>query len=253
MSAQPDTNELSDTGLLHRTFAAELTPGDGRTIDVRIVPYGERITHNDGLGGLPKGVAYQEEWEPGAFDDQIRGAQAGRAKHVFVNFEHRQGFTDIVGNGISLREEADGFHGSFELHDDPPGNKALLLVQRGILHGVSLEAVAKKSRRTADGVVKRVKAHLYGIALCREPAYANAKVLALREQADPIVFDEDLIPVALNPEVVERCRRLGIRLPQRYQAHPAEAGTPDLGTPDDGTRQDDTTSSLEEIENAHAE
>ena len=31
-------------GVIVRTFAAELTPGDGRTVDVRIVPYGERIT-----------------------------------------------------------------------------------------------------------------------------------------------------------------------------------------------------------------
>src|SRR5689334_4916480 len=65
-----------------RTFAAEMTAGDGRTVDVRIVPYGERITHNDGLGGVPKGVPYTEEWVPGAFADQARAAEVGRAKHV---------------------------------------------------------------------------------------------------------------------------------------------------------------------------
>jgi hypothetical protein len=32
-------------------------------------------------------------------------------------------------------------------------------------------------------------------------------------------------------------RALGITLPQRYEAHPAETGTPaEAGTPEDGTR-----------------
>jgi HK97 family phage prohead protease len=218
-----------------RTFAAEFTPSDGRTIDVRIVPYGKRIQANDGLGGLPRGLPYTEEWMPGAFSDQARAAEVGRAKKVFVNFEHQQGIAGLVGNGLMLREARDGFYGSFGLHETPDGDKALMLVKEGILTGISLEAFSKKSVRTAAGIVQRVKGHLHGIALCRNAAYSDAAVLAVRTA--PPIFEEALLPTELDPELIERMRALGITLPQRYEAHPAETGTPaEAGTPEDGTR-----------------
>ncbi len=115
-----------------------------------------------------------------------------------------------------------------------------MLVREGILETVSLEALPKKSVRSHDGVIQRVKAHLVNIALTRFGAYEGAVVLALRNEAP--VFDEDMLPVTPDPELIERCRRLGIRLPQRYEAHPAETGTPDSsGTPEDGTRPPENT------------
>ena len=111
-----------------REFAAELTASEGRTVDVRIVPYGERITHNDGLGGVARGVDYTEEWMPGVFSHQLNAAN-----RVLANYEHQEGIAGVIGHGIALREEADGFHGSFVLHDTPDGDKALLLVRQGVL------------------------------------------------------------------------------------------------------------------------
>lgn len=210
--------------LIQRTFEAEITPGDGRTIDVRIVPYGERATVADGHGGLKRGIPYEEEWIYGAFADQVRAK--GRERHILVNFEHSQSLRDVVGHGLALREASDGLYGSFALHETADGDKALMLVREGILEGISLEAkpLARPIRDTS-GVIKRVKAHLKGIALCRTPAFAGAKVLALREQ--DIVLDEEQLPVTADSELIERCRRLGIRLPQRYQqGHPDETDTP---------------------------
>jgi HK97 family phage prohead protease len=219
--------------LIKRDFAAELTAGDGRTVDVRIVPYGERIVHDDGLGGVPKGVPYTEEWMPGAFAEQV--SAKGRERQVWMNFRHQEGLAGVVGHGLVLREAPDALYGSFKFLDHPDGDKALMLVREGILGGVSLEAKSKKSIRTAAGIVQRVKAHLFGIALTPVGAYSRAVVLALREET---VFDEELLPVATNPEVIERCRRLGIALPQRYQAHPDVPDTPpEGGTSEDGTRQ----------------
>lgn len=226
--------------MIEREFAAELTPGKGRTIDVRVVPYGERISHNDGKGGVPKGVDYVEQFDVGAFSEQVRAADvAGRAKKVYVNFEHGRSVLDQVGHGIALREESDGLHGTFELHDDLVGNKALLLVREGVLDGISLEARCLRNHRGADGVVRRVKAHLHGIALTRFAAYPSARVLALREEAEAVIFDEAMLPVDLDPALVERMRAQGVVLPDRYQAHPDTTGTPaTAGTPEDGTRQE---------------
>ncbi len=237
-SITADIREQTDE-LIRRTFAAELTPGEGRTVDVRIVPYGERIQHNDGLGGLPKGVSYREEFAPGAFSHQVNAAN-----RVLVNVEHEEGFNGVVGHGSALSEKPDGLYGSLKMHDTPVGEKALMLVREGVLNTVSLEARMTKSIRTADGVVRRVKADLVNVALSRWGAYKNAVVLGVREAA--IMLDEELLIVPIAQEKFDRAKQLGIRLPQRFEAHPVDAGTPaESGTPEDGTRQADPNTSTE--------
>ena len=225
--AWPETNdETAERPFLVRTYAAEVTTGDGRTVDVRIVPYGvaEEVSDNKGR------TFYREQWEPGAFDEQL---VAGHRLKVLLNFEHQSGFGNVVGKGIALRSETDGLHGSFRVANTPAGEQALELVNDGILDSVSLEAIAKKSVRTAEGVVKRMKAHLHNVALCRYPAFADAKVLAVREGQPNTILDEEFLPVDLDPELVERCRRLGISLPQRYQAHPETDTSADADTSDE--------------------
>lgn len=234
--------ERPERAVLIRAIAA-VSAGDGRTLDMRIVPFGERATCMDGHGGVPKGVPYQEEWMPGAFDGQLNAAN-----RIYLNFEHHPGLRGVIGRGLQLRRDHDGYHGSFRVFDDEDGDKALMLVREGVLTGASLEAMPKRggSIRTAAGVVQRVKAHLDSVALCRTPAFPSAVVTALREE-DPI--DEQMLPVQPNPELIERCRRLGIKIPQRYEAHPEEEGTPaESGTPEDGTRQpsQDTTSEVKD-------
>jgi len=211
--------------LMIRVFAADITAGDGRTVDVRIVPYGEKITHNDGLGGVPKGIPYTEEYVPGAFNHQVKAAN-----RVYANFEHQQGLAGVIGHGVALKEGQDGFYGSFRIHETADGDKALMMIREGILHGISVEAQRVKSVRTAAGIVQRVKANLRNVAFCREGAYAGAEVLAIRE---PSIIDEEMLPIPFDQGLMERCKALGIKLPERM-AHP-DTGTPLEDTPD-GTR-----------------
>lgn len=228
------------SGLLERRFRSEATSGDGRTIDLRLVPYGEPAEVDDGQG------PYFEEFVHGAFDGQTE-----HAHRVYLNFEHQKGIRAIVGKGLTLESVPDdGLYGSFRAFEDQDGDKALTLVREGVLTGASIEFKPKKSIRTAAGVVRRIVAHLDAVALCRVGAYATAGVLALREQDDEEeqILDAELFPADIDPERVERLRALGIRLPDRYQAHPVEEGTPAVaGTPDDdGTRQFAGTTSSEE-------
>lgn len=214
---------MSEDNIIRRTYAAELTPGDGRTVDVRIVPYGEQIEHNDGLGGVPKGVAYREEWVPGAFSHQERAAN-----RVLANVEHEAGIRGVVGHGLALREGPDGLYGSFTIHETPAGDTALILVKNGVLDTVSLEAKPDKNE-VRGGVVRRVKAHLFAIAFSRFGAYRGAQVLAVREEATFEQVDAvppDLKPVERDPEVVERLVRLGLVVLPEDEAHPDESGTP---------------------------
>lgn len=220
-------HEAPDRGLIRRTFAADVRVGDGRTVDVRLVPFGEVARVAD----PPDYQPYDEEWLAGCFDHQLNAAN-----RVHANYEHQEGVTNVVGHGVALRRANDGYHLTTRIHDTNAGNTTLELLNGGALPGVSLEAIPVKNIRTAGGVVQRVKANLRGMAFCRQGAFAGAEVLAVRSA---IEFDEAELPVDLDPELVARCRRLGVKLPQRYEAHPDEDTPAASGTPEDGTRHDD--------------
>jgi Escherichia/Staphylococcus phage prohead protease len=203
----PEGGNEQRSALITRAVA-EITPGDGRTLDVRIVPYNVVTTVSD-----PGRPAYREQWMPGAFADQVRGASAGRANTVLVNYRHGDRISDVLGHGLTLNETGDGFYGTFRVHETPDGDKALYMVRENVLAGVSLEALPKKSVRSNEGIVQRVKAHLVNIALCPNPAYEGAGVLALREE--DLMVDEELEPLGMDPALVERCLELGIEVPGR--------------------------------------
>jgi len=217
------------TDYASRAFPVELYPGVGRTVDLRIVPYGERIRVNDGLGGVPRGVEYEEEFVPGVFDGQINAAN-----RVYLDHEHEPGLRGVVGHGVELASRSDGFYGSFRLLDGADGDKALALIREGVLGGASVQCHFKRSIRTMGGVIQRVRAHLDRVALCRTPAYPGAVVLGVRNA--PPEFDKDLLPHPFDPELAARVAALGIELPQRLTAHPATGTPDDSGTPDDDTR-----------------
>lgn len=183
-----------------REFPVELTEGDGRTIELRVVPYNTVATVAD----PPSYQPYQEQWLPGAFDNQLRAAHR---VEVFLNFEHEQGLRGIIGHGVELRESPAGLEGTFRVHENADGDKALNLVHEGLLRGVSLEAKTMKSTRE-NGIVSRVRAHLDRVSLVRSgrPAYKDAKVLALR------TAPEEPVPV-FDPALAERIGRFGIVVP----------------------------------------
>ena len=223
---QTQDTETAERPFLVREFVAADMAVEGRTVDVRLVPFGEVARVAD----PPKWEPDEEEWLPGVFDHQLTAANRIHAK-----YGHSDSVLDVVGHGLTLRSEQDGYHVSAKIHQTVQGETALELLRDGALPCVSLEARPMKNQRTATGVVQRVKAHLSGFAFCRQGAFAGAQVLAIRESPETTI-DEALLPVDLDPELVARCQRLGIKLPQRYQAHPetdtpADAGTSDESAP----------------------
>jgi phage head maturation protease len=234
---QEQNPETAERPFLVREFVATDMEIKGRTVDVRLVPFGEVARVAD----PPKWVPYDEEWLPGVFDHQLNAANRIHAK-----YGHSDSVVDVVGHGLSLRSVAgDGYHVSTTIHDTIQGETALELLRGGALPAVSLEARPVRSHRTSAGVVQRMRANLSGFAFCRIGAFVGAQVLALREEHvidDEVVLDPEFVINPLDPEIVERCRRLGIALPQRYEAHPDEPDTPaEAGTSEDGTRPETTS------------
>ena len=232
------TTETAERPFLVRSFETVAVEVEGRTVDVRVVPFGEVARVAD----PPNFDPYDEEWMPGCFDHQAKAAN-----RIHANYEHIQGITNVVGHGVSLRAESDGYHLTSTIHRTNAGDTTLELLNAGALPCVSLEARPVRNVRSGN-VMQRVKANLRGFAFCRQGAFVGAQVLAVRTDEDEPeqTLDAALIPAPIDPERVARLRAQGIVLPSRYEAHPAETGTPaDAGTPDDGTRQTETTSSSE--------
>ena len=234
--------DTSDTITIRREHRATLAVGDGRTVDVLIAPYGERIEANDGAGGVPRGVVYQEEFLPGFASHQLNAPF-----RVTANVEHERGIAGKVGHGVTLVERSDGLHGTFRLLETQAGETARQLIEAGSLDGVSIEADRVKDIRRGS-IVQRAKMNVKAIAFTAYGAYKGARILAIREEMpqEPQILDADLLVSDLDPRLVERCRRLGIQIPQRYE-HPAPTDTPDeSGTSGSGTLEPVTNTDSEE-------
>jgi HK97 family phage prohead protease len=191
--------------VIHREFTAELSPsGDGRTLEVRILPYKTVARVSDKPGEF-----YDEEWLPGAFDNQLNAANR---VDVLANFEHQQGISGVIARGTALRDSDEALEGTFRMLNHPDADKALELVNERVLTGISVEAVPLKTK-SENGVVQRVKARLVNIALCRSPAFKDAQVLAVREQPPEEPAPEEPTPppddAARNPEVDDLLKRMG--------------------------------------------
>jgi len=197
--------------ILHRIVSFDVG-GDGRTLHTRIIPWNTPATVSD----PPHYRPYQESWAPGAFDKQLNAANR---VDVLMNFEHEQGIGGIVGRGIQLSNEPDGLHGVFRMLGGPDADKALELVNDGILTGLSVEAIARRSE-PVDGVTIRQEARLVNVALCRtsRAAFKDAQVLAVRQENEQPPAPVEVVRVEIPPPLdAARLEALGLKVPKREQ------------------------------------
>ncbi len=200
--------------VLVRTFAVEPQNLDGRTLTVRVVPFGETATVADPPDFRP----YQEEFVRGAFKAQESAAHRIRLRavhdpEVLETGKRASPMASVVGKGVSLRETDAGYDADFRFLNTPDADTALELTREGGFDGVSAEFIAIRSVRTKTGIMQRVKAHLDSVSLALQPAYSGAEILALREGTS-IVEDEEMLPPGPDLQLLERCADLGIDLPE---------------------------------------
>lgn len=210
------TTLVTPTPTLTRSFESEIVEMDGRTIEARIVPYNVTTIVADPPDFRP----YPEMFMPGAFERQLRAPDRVR---VWLNFEHEQGLRGIVGHGAQLEDRDDALYGHFRVHPNADGDKALQLVEEKLLTGLSIEFDALRSQRI-DGVMRRLRARIDKVSLCRFPAYESAQVLAVREQlasdeSDEIDEETTLVerlraeklePIPFADDLVARLRSLNV-------------------------------------------
>lgn len=187
-----------ETTLL-RSYTIEQPEIDGRTLDVRCVPYGivtlVRDRQPDGTLTRP----YREGWERGAFRHVTRAAH--RVPLVVGRHDLRADPFSDVGRGVNFDEQDDGLHGSFVVDASPFGDHALAKVLSGQWRGISIGAAPRRHRDEGDpesnGIRWRTLAHLDHVLLTEAPAYAQAEVLAVRAQ-EPVRLDRWLAKYPLR-------------------------------------------------------
>lgn len=156
--------------------------GDGRTVVLACVPFDREALVDDGAG------PYREVFRRGAFA-HITGA----ARHTELRYAHRDSPAHLLGFGVDLVEDPSYLLGSFRVSPSDAGDQVLALVRDGQLAGVSIGYVPgqhsgdnRESITESGLLVERLRVkRLPEVSLTPAPAYADASVLTVREQAAP--------------------------------------------------------------------
>ena len=135
---------------------------DGRTVEGRIVPYGETVTLAESKESFARGVF--GETNP---DD------------VVMLWQHD--VSQPIGRMSALTEADDGAYGTFRLADSERAREALSLIRDGVIRGLSIGFMSLQSQKRA-GVREHIKARLMETSLVTFPAYPTAGVLAVRKE-----------------------------------------------------------------------
>jgi len=172
---------MSDPVTIVRSYTSELTL-EGRTVEGVVVPYGVEAEVADDLGPTP---VYRETFTPTSFAGQLQGIAAGRASFMNIGFtlDHRDDLDRYIGCMTDAESSAAGLVARFTLrHRD---NLDLVRSMLAESHtGLSVQAIIRRSKVRADGVVERLQAHLVNVAAVPMPAYAGAGITAMRAADD---------------------------------------------------------------------
>ncbi len=153
--------------------------GDGRTVEVRIMPWGEAVDTVDG----------REMFERGAF------ASVDPSR---VTIESQRHGGTLVGRGIGLEERDDAAYLHARISRTPAGDELLELIQDGVLSQASVAFKPVKSVRR-KGVAVRQAVDLWRVAILERGNYPGAGVVAVRAQSE----DDDMVDVAEAPVVAD--------------------------------------------------
>lgn len=156
--------------------AVAVQEGEGRTVELRIVPWQVTAQTADG----------PEAFARGAF----KGTDATR-----VTIEAQRHGGPLVGRGVALEERDDAAYLTARIAPTPAGDELLTLAREGVLQDASVVFVPRTSKRRSDGVVERQSVELRRVAILERGAYPGAGVVAVREAAEDGVQDMETVDI----------------------------------------------------------
>jgi hypothetical protein len=163
-----------------------------REIDVRIAPFGETIETIHGPEMIEAG-------------DHVTDP----AKLLLMGLEHEvhlgigQDGKVIptrrpTGKAIAVERRADGAYGTFRVAKTAAGDELLALIEDDVVGGVSVEMGSNRRTRTERRNGRQLRVVEFGdfraVSPTYQPAYAEARVLAVRSQKEDAPVAEDQAP-----------------------------------------------------------
>lgn len=171
-----------------RAFGADVTglevKRDG-IVEGLMVPYNQPADVLELINGQP--VEYREQFVAGAF------SRAASAPHrVGLTFTHSDLMPDRMGYGISLRDSEAGGVMQWKLYDYARDQATELLetTHKGL--SITFRPIRPAYGTEKPGsLVTRTAVHLASVAATDNPVYADARVLAMRDQAQALREQQD--------------------------------------------------------------
>jgi HK97 family phage prohead protease len=165
---------LSDEPCLRAVTDYELRADN--TVEALIVPWMTPAPILELVNGAP--VAYQEQFARGAF------ARAEAVPHrVTLAWGHSDDFGNALGRALSFHNQEQGEVGVFRLNSQEASKAREMISDMGL--SVSFRSLVPQHGTESEGaLVTREQAHLRHVAVVASPAYADTRILAMREQND---------------------------------------------------------------------
>jgi len=188
-----------------RALASVDVDAEHGTAEALLVPYDKPTPIVEMQPGRGR-VRYTEVFVKGAFERALR-AGAGRIPLVY---NHSESFGDRMGVLTRFWEESDGLHGA--LRFDRSKLDAVRDAVTTSHDGISIAFVSVVPRAFSErdnSVVERRSVILEHVAAVNTPAYADARVLAVRNLADELhELDDTAADIAAREQREELARLL---------------------------------------------
>ncbi len=165
------------------TEPLELRSASQRLVCGRVVPFGRDHRIHDQL---------TERFERGAFNHQLRSAN----RVCFYYLHSNDPSHTPIGQGVLLRDEAEGLYGEFKVAASPLGDHYLQMAREGMLREWSIGFTPEKERRDGDTVVY-TRANLFELALVPAGAYGELASVAAVRAVPPL--NRDVLLAKLPP------------------------------------------------------
>lgn len=164
---------------LHRSFQnLELSMEREGRVTGLVVPYHAPTPIMELRDGQV--IQYEEQFAPGSME---RAARA--PNRVMLQFTHSEELDHQIGYGVAFRDSEQGCVGEFQLYRSNQDKVAEMLQtsHRGL--SVTFASLRPQGGLERDGeLVTREVVHCRAVAAVNDPAYADAGVLAVRQQAE---------------------------------------------------------------------
>jgi phage head maturation protease len=171
--------DLSHPLELHRSFDnLELSMEREGRVTGLVVPYSCPTPIMELRDG--EVIQYEEQFAPGSME---RAARA--PNRVMLQFTHSESLDHQIGYGVAFRDSAEGCVGEFQLYRSGQDKVAEMLQtsHRGL--SVTFASLRPQGGLERDGeLITREIVHCRAVAAVNDPAYADAGVLAVRQQTE---------------------------------------------------------------------